>query len=178
MDFLKKMLGLQEREEDWDPEYDEIVREAKRQVEFNRKIGSIVLAFLVLLVGLYVHFFWDKPDKDSISIRLTVDYTELTEDYDVELPEGVTGKGFFVKGNTFVIREGGTVEDLLDRFSEKRGIEVQMAGGTILSIGGIGNSTYADYHWIYLVNDAETAMDPGKQILENTDGVTVRFIRG
>ena len=177
MDFLKKLFGIQDQEEDRDTEYDEIVREAKRQVEFNRKIGSIVLAFIILIIGLYVHFFWDKPDKDSITVRLTVDYTELADDETVQLPEGVSDKGYFVNNNTFVIKENGTVKDLLDRFSEKRDIETYVSGGKILSIGGIGNSNYANYHWTYSVNDTEIITDPETCLLENTDGVVLRFTK-
>ena len=170
MNFLKKIFGIEEQNEYTDPEFDQIVREAKRQVEINRKIGSIILAVIILIVGLYVHFFWEKPDKDSITVRLTVDVSELKDDTTVTLSDELPSGGIFVNNNTFVIKEEGTVADLLNRFSEKREIPVDLSGKEIRAIGGIEKYEYG--------NGEEKDGDPAGIVLKNTEGVTVRYTQG
>ncbi len=178
MNFLKKIFGIEEQNEYTDPEFDQIVREAKRQVEINRKIGSIILAVIILIVGLYVHFFWEKPDKDSITVRLTVDVSELKDDTAVTLSDELPSGGIFVNNNTFVIKEDGTVADLLNRFSEKREIPVDLSGKEVRAIGGIEKYEYGNYRWVVSVNGEEKDGDPAGIVLKNTEGVTIRYTQG
>lgn len=166
MKLFDQLMGKKTEE---DPEFEAIVREAKRQVEFNRKIGSIILAFIILIVGLFIHFFWDKPDgATSITVNLTIECKDVSN-------EDIPSNGLIVNKNVFVIPEGGSVEDLLNKFSEKKEVPVEMRSGEVISISGVEKYQTDNRSWHVSVNDAEVTTPLDDTTLENNDFVRVYY---